>query len=535
MKSPLHILHLEDNPHDSALVQATLKSADLAHVMTTVQNRAGFIAALESGGIDLVLSDHSLQDFDGLQATQIVRQRWPELPVILVSGCLGEEKAVDSLKSGATDYVVKDRLVRLAPAVRRAMREVESRAEHRRLEGQFIEAQKMEVIGQFAAGIAHDFNNMLGVIMGNVNLITTDLDPASPLNEFTEEIRHATERASGLTRQLLVFSRKQTVQPVVLDLNDTIHNLDKMLRRLVGENVVLKHVPGRQIGRIKADPGYLSQVLMNLVVNARDAMPHGGQITITTENVLLEGEADGRTDRPGPGEYVTLLVTDTGHGMSEEVKRRLFEPFFTTKAVGKGTGLGLSTCHAIVQQSGGQIAVESEPDRGATFKIYFPRIDQPLTVVAEATSNTPLPRGVEMVLIVEDEPALRNLARRILLAQGYKVLAAANGLEALQVANQHAGPAIQLVVTDVVMPEMGGKAMAEWLKATYPDLKILFTSGYTDEAIAHHGVLETGVAFLPKPYTPAILTRKVREMLDGETGTAIFRNHAAGPQLNPQP
>jgi signal transduction histidine kinase len=393
------------------------------------------------------------------------------LPLILVAGALGEEQAIDLLKSGATDYVVKDRLLRLAPAVRRAMQEVESRADHRRLEAKFIEAQKMEVIGQFAAGIAHDFNNMLGVIMGNLNFIATDIDQASPLQEFTEEIRLAVERASGLTRQLLVFSRKQTVQPVVLDLNDTIHTLGKMLRRLIGENIVLKHLPGPGIGRIKADPGYVSQLLMNLVVNARDAMPHGGQITITTENVVFEGDSVRPPAPANPGQYVALVVTDTGHGMSEEVKRHVFEPFFTTKPAGRGTGLGLSTCHSIVQQSGGHIAVESEPGLGASFKIYFPRVDQQLAVVAEAAPNVPPPRGVETVLIVEDEPSLRNLARRILLAQGYEVLSAANGLEALRVVNEHTSSTIQLVVTDVVMPEMGGKAMADWLKTTYPELK----------------------------------------------------------------
>jgi len=262
---------------------------------------------------------------------------------------------------------------------------------------------------------------------------------------------------------------------------------------------------------------------MNLVVNARDAMPHGGQITITTENVFFAGDSVRPPAPANPGQYVALVVTDTGHGMSEEVKRHVFEPFFTTKPAGRGTGLGLSTCHSIVQQSGGHIAVESEPGLGASFKIYFPRVDQPLAVVAAPASNVPPPRGVETLLIVEDEPALRNLARRILLAQGYEVLTAANGLEALRVVNEHTSSTIQLVVTDVVMPEMGGKAMAEWLKTTYPDLKILFTSGYTDEAIAHHGVLDIGMAFLPKPYTPAILARKVRELLDGETGAAIFR------------
>ena len=245
MKSPLHILHLEDDPNDAALVQSTLEAEGITCATTCVQNRDDFVAALERGGIDLILSDFSLPAFDGLSAIAIVRARWPDLPVILVSGTLGEERAIDSLKSGATDYVLKEHLSRLAPAVRRAMQEVEERAERRRLEAQFIEAQKMEVIGQLASGVAHDFNNILAVIIGYSDLITSDLGPDSPLRKYTEEIRHASERAAGLTRQLLVFSRKQTVQPVVLDLNDVVKDLDKMLRRLIDENIEMTIVPGK--------------------------------------------------------------------------------------------------------------------------------------------------------------------------------------------------------------------------------------------------------------------------------------------------
>ena len=514
MKSPLHILHLEDDPNDAALVQSTLEAEGITCATTCVQNRDDFVAALERGGIDLILSDFSLPAFDGLSAIAIARAGWPDLPFILVSGTLGEELAIDSLKSGATDYVLKDHLSRLAPAVRRAMQEVEERAERQRLEAQFIEAQKMEVIGQLASGVAHDFNNILAVIIGYSDLMTSDLGPDSPLRKYTEEIRHASERAAGLTRQLLVFSRKQTVQPVVLDLNDVVKDLDKMLRRLIDENIEMTIVPGKQIGRVKADSGYVGQVLMNLVVNARDAMPNGGKLTIATNNVTLD-ENYART-HPGviPGDYVMLSVSDTGTGMTDEVKALLFEAFFTTKPMGKGTGLGLATCQTIVQQSGGHIDVYSEVGKGTTFKIYFPRVEQPLDVAARPIQNGPLPRGTETLLVVEDEPSVRHLARGVLESQGYEVLSASNGQDALHVAREHKGSPIRLVVTDVIMPLMGGKVMAEWLKTTYPDLKILFTSGYTDDAIAHHGVLEAGVEFLPKPYTPATLARKVRELLD---------------------
>jgi two-component system, cell cycle sensor histidine kinase and response regulator CckA len=420
-------------------------------------------------------------------------------------------------------------------------------AERRRLEGQFIEAQKMEVIGQLASGVAHDFNNILGVIMGYSDMIMSELGPDGPLREYTEEIRHASERAAGLTQQLLIFSRKQTVQPVVLDLNDVVKGLDKMLRRLIGDNIEMTIVPGKQIGCIKADSGHVGQVLMNLVVNARDAMPNGGKLTIATNNVTLDENcppcgAGGGTS-PGqvhpvrlpplthgagsstpqgkgthadatPGEYVMLSVSDTGTGMTGEVKARLFEAFFTTKPSGKGTGLGLATCQTIVQQSGGHIGVYSEVGRGTTFKVYFPRVDQSLDASAQVVKTGPLPRGTETLLVVEDEPSVRHLVTDMLKAQGYNVLRANNGQDALRVAGEHKGAPIRLVVTDVIMPLMGGKVMAEWLKTTYPDLKILFTSGYTEDAMTRRGMIEVEVEFLSKPYAPATLVRKVRKMLD---------------------
>ncbi len=514
MKSPLHILHLEDDPNDAALVQSTLEAGGITCAITCVQKRDDFVAALERDGVDLILSDFTLPGFDGLSALEIAHAKWPAIPLILLSGTLGEERAIDALKSGATDYVVKERLARLVPAVHRAMKEVEERVERQHLEAEFIEAQKMEVVGQLAGGVAHDFNNILAVIMGYSELTMERLGPDHVLKNNLEMIRSAAGQAAGLTRQLLIFSRKQAVQPVVLDLNDVVNDLDKMLRRLIDENIELTVVPGKQIGRIKADSGYVGQVLMNLVVNARDAMPNGGKLTIATDNVALD-ENYART-HPGaiPGDYVMLSVSDTGTGMTDEVKARLFEAFFTTKPKGKGTGLGLATCQSIVQQSGGHIGVDSEVGKGTTFEIYFPRVEQPLDVAARLLQTGPLPRGTETLLVVEDEPAVRHLARDVLEAQGYEVLRAANGQHALHVAREHKGSPIRLVITDVIMPRMGGKVMAEWLKATYPNLKILFTSGYMDDAIARHGVLEPGVQFLPKPYTPTTLVRKVREMLD---------------------
>jgi signal transduction histidine kinase len=357
MKSPLHILHLEDDPNDAALVQSTLETEGIACATTCVQNRADFVAALERGGTDIIFSDCALPSFNGMTALKIAWKQFPDIPFILVSGTLGEELAIDSLKSGATDYVLKEHLARLAPAVRRAMQDVEDRAEHKRLENQLIQAQKMEVIGNLAGGVAHDFNNMLGVIMGYSEIIMTKLPAEDPLQEHAEQIQHAAERALGLTRQLLVFSRKQTVLPVVLDLNATLGNMDKMLRQLIDENIDLRIVAGNDLGRINADSGYVGQVLMNLVVNALDAMPSGGKLTIATNNATLD-ENYARTHTGAiPGDYVALSVSDTGTGMTDEVKTHLFEAFFTTKSKGKGTGLGLATCQTIVQQSGGHISV----------------------------------------------------------------------------------------------------------------------------------------------------------------------------------
>jgi CheY-like chemotaxis protein len=362
--------------------------------------------------------------------------------------------------------------------------------------------------------VAHDFNNILAIIMGYNHLLEADLEPDSPLRKYTAAVQHSADRATGLTQQLLIFSRKQKVQPVVLDLNAAVKELDKMLQRLIGEDIGMEIVPGKGTGRIKADPGYLWQVLMNLVVNARDAMPNGGQITIATKNVMLDG--DYARTHPGvvPGNQVMLSISDTGTGMTDEVKARIFEAFFTTKPEGKGTGLGLATCQTIVQQSGGHIDVDSRVGRGTTFKIYFPLVDEPLDGDTKFIKTGPMPRGTETLLLVEDEPDVRHLAQRVLEAQGYTVLRANNGQDALRVVREHQGPPIRLVLTDVIMPQMGGKAMADWLQTTYPDLKILFTSGYPDEAMAEHGVTKAGIDFLAKPYTPATLTRKVREMLD---------------------
>ncbi len=392
--------------------------------------------------------------------------------------------------------------------------EFKAKAERHLLQAQFIEGQKMDVIGQLAGGVAHDFNNILAIIIGCNDMITLKLGADNPVRKYNEEIRLASERAVGLTRQLLVFIRKETVLPVVLNPNNVMEDMDKMLRRLIDQNIEMTIVPGQQVGRIKADSGYVGQILMNLVVNARDAMPNGGKLTIATKNVVLDETYLRKHPDVIPGPYVMISVSDTGTGITDEVQQHLFKPFFTTKPPGKGTGLGLATCQTIAQQSGGYIDVYSEVGHGTTFKVYFPRVEMPLNMTPRPFQLGTLPRGSETILIVEDEPSVKNLACGILEAQGYKVISASNGRDALQVVEGHQGPPILLVVTDVIMPLMGGKEMAEKLKTQRPELMILFTSGYTDDAITRHGVLEKGVEFLPKPYTPTILAHKVREMLD---------------------
>jgi len=527
MKSPIYILHVEDNAKDAALINATLKAGGITCATTRVQTRDDFVAALELG-FDLILSDFTLPRFDGLSALNIAQAQQPDLPVIFVSGTLGEERAIEALKSGATDYVLKEGVSRLVPAVRRAMQEVEERAERRRLEAQFIAGQKMDVIGQLAGGVAHDFNNILAVIIGYCHLMRSDLDPASPLLKYAEEIRHASERAAGLTRQLLIFSRKQTVQPVVIDLNDVVSDMDQLLRRLIDANIEMTLVPGKSIGCIHADSGYVGQVLMNLVVNARDAMPYGGKLVISTKGVVVDEKYADIHMRQFPGEYVVLSVSDTGTGMTDEVKARLFEPLFTTKPSGKGTGLGLVTCQNIMQLSGGQIRFYSESGKGTTFEIYFPRQNGADKTPAQPNDSEVAARGTETILVVDDEPTVRHLARAVLEGHGYKVLEASNGEEGILMVRDFKGPAIRLVLADVIMPLMGGKAMAELLNMTNPEIGILFSSGYSDEAITRYGVREPGVEFLAKPYTPTMLARKVREMLDkGSASASPTRSVAA--------
>jgi two-component system cell cycle sensor histidine kinase/response regulator CckA len=386
-------------------------------------------------------------------------------------------------------------------------------SERKKLEAQLRMAQKMEAVGQLAGGIAHDFNNLLGVIIGWSEVFEERLDQNDPLRPKAEQIKKAGQRAAALTRQLLAFSRNQVLDPKVLDLNAVVADTLKMLQRLIGDSIELITIPAPELGRVKADQGQIEQVIMNLAINARDAMPQGGKVTITIANEDMDDISIRQHPGAVQGSYVTLSVSDMGCGMDHETQAHIFEPFFTTKELGKGTGLGLSTVYGIMKRSGGYISVYSELGRGTTFKCYLPRIEQSVTQETPVRNSKDLVRGWETILLVEDAQPLRELARELLEDHGYTVLEAANGASAVQVAEKYGKP-IHLLLTDVVMPGMDGSKLAERMDDSYPGIKVLYMSGYTDDAIVHHGVLDYGLTLLQKPFTRESLTCKVREVLD---------------------
>ena len=394
---------------------------------------------------------------------------------------------------------------------------IEDISDRRALEEQLVQSQKMEAIGRLAGGVAHDFNNLLTAILGYSNLVLDELEPSNPARQDVNEMRKAAESAAALTQQLLAFSRKQILQPQVLDLNAAVTRADGLLQRLIGEDIALVSRLDTDLDRITADAGQIEQVILNLAINARDAMPHGGKLTIETMNVELDEAYAAKHPSSVPGPHVMLAVSDTGIGMDQETLVHVFEPFFTTKRRGEGTGLGLSTVYGIVKQSGGSIWVYSEPGRGTTFKVYFPRVvaGAPVERVTALTEGL---HGTETVLLAEDQPEVRSVGSAVLRRYGYRVLEAANGEEALAIIRSHQGQ-IHLLLSDVVMPSMNGPELARRVQAEHPGIRVLFASGYTDDAIVRHGVLDRGVAFLQKPFTPTALLKKIRELLDAQVST----------------
>jgi two-component system cell cycle sensor histidine kinase/response regulator CckA len=386
--------------------------------------------------------------------------------------------------------------------------------ERKRFENQLIQSQKMETVGKLTGGIAHEFNSILTAIIGQSELLVAELPPGGSPAKSASEIRQAAGRAAALTQQLLAYGRKQFLKPETIDLNRLIAGLEGVLRNIVGGDVALQVLAAASLQAVEADAGQVEQVIVNMVMNARDAMPKGGNLTLETANVAFDEESVGRYPELKAGNYVMLAISDTGTGMSEAVKARLFEPFFTTKAVGQGTGLGLSTCYGIIKQSGGHINAYSEPGRGTTFKIYLPQVEQTVKTPVQRPVSLALPSGTETVLLVEDDPALREMAGTLLRRLGYKVWVAANGVEALTLKQQPDVGHIDLLFTDVVMPHMSGKELADRVQALNPHTRILFTSAYTENATVHQGVLEKGTSLLQKPYTPSGLANKLRKVLD---------------------
>jgi two-component system, cell cycle sensor histidine kinase and response regulator CckA len=638
MGVPLRLLLVEDSEDDALLVVRELTRAGFSPAAERVDSRATMESALDRQSWDLIIGDYSMPDFRGADALALVRERGLDVPFVIVSGTIGEERAVAAMKAGASDYVPKDNLKRLVPVIERELREAAGRRERlataaalrqmeasfstlvehapigiyrstpagrflsanialahmlgydsvadvlaldlardvyadpaerqrllerdaytereyddveatwkrkdggrvtvqlsvravrrpngtveyyetfvrdltqqRRLESQLLHSQKMEAVGRLAGGVAHDFNNLLTVILSYSDLLLEDLPSDAKDREDVEEIRKAAVAASSLTRQLLAFSRQQVLQPRILEINTVVTGTEKLLRRLLGEDVRLTASLAPDLGNVKVDPGQLEQIIMNLAVNARDAMPRGGQLTIETANVDMDAAYVAGHPVAQPGRYVMLAVSDTGIGMDAQTQARIFEPFFTTKEPGKGTGLGLATVYGIVQQSGGFIWVYSELGRGTSFKIYLPRVNEAATAAPEAAPA--LRRGSETVLVAEDVAQVRDVASAMLRRHGYTVLEAADAETALRLARQHQGE-IHLLLTDVVMAGASGRELADSLVKRRPNLKVLYMSGYTDDAVVRHGVLQEGIAYLQKPFTPESLARKLRAVLD---------------------
>jgi signal transduction histidine kinase/ActR/RegA family two-component response regulator len=520
VKTPLRILHLEDDPLDAELITTTLMEGNIPCESQLVDTPQAFLAALKERRMDLILADYSIPGFDGMTALTMARQHCPDVPFLFVSATIGEELAIDAMHQGATDCVLKQRLGRLVPSVQRALRELDDRAERKRAEEalrqsekQFRQSQKMEAVGRLAGGIAHDFNNLLTVIMGYSHVLFTELGPQHPLRGKIEETLKAGERAATLIRQLLTFSSKQSLAPKILSLNTAVTSLESLLRRLIGEDIKLISQLDPTNGQLHADQAQLEQVLVNLVVNARDAMPNGGTLTIETARVELTRTPVYHLTPLLPGHYVRLSVSDTGCGMDRKTQSHIFEPFFTTKAEGKGSGLGLSTVFGIVSQCGGAIDVTSRVGHGTRFDLYFPSVESDILAAVPAQPSGDPQKGTETILLVEDEPSVRTLVRDELRKLGYRVIEAKNGIEACLLATQQAG-SFQLLLTDVVMPGMAGRELAQHLSVIKPDLRTLFMSGYLDDVGIMAGQEEGMSSFLQKPFTPEVLARAVRNLLD---------------------
>jgi len=508
---PLRVLFIEDSENDAMLQVGLLKQAGYDVVHERVQSEEGLEEALDRTW-DVLISDHSMPQFQGTDALKIVRQRGIDVPFIFVSGTIGEDSAVAALKVGAQDYLMKSNLGRLVPSVQRELRESEARHQRKLLETQVHQLQRFEAIGRLAGGVAHDFNNVIGAIMGWADLGVHAAQADSDLQDKFLKIRSQADRASALTRQLLAFARRQMLQPRNTNLNELAKEEISLLRNVIGERIEIQMELAQDLSVVWADPGQIEQVLMNLCLNARDAMPNGGRLLIETRNVTLGDEYKQLHPYAIPGRYVLLRVLDSGFGMDSEALTHIFEPFFTTKEMGRGTGLGLATVYGIVKQHKGFIDVESKVGEGSAFYVYLPIGDGPAHE-PERTSVESLRGGSERILIAEDNEDLREAAKEILESLGYKVTVAKDGEEAVRAFEESAEP-FDLVLMDVVMPKMNGPEAYLKMASLKPGTRVIFSTGYATEANLIHVQTRQKATVLQKPYGSQYLAQKLRETLD---------------------
>jgi signal transduction histidine kinase len=512
VRGALRILILEDQPADAELEQRLLRREGVDFTAVVVDTEETFLRQLDAFGPDVILSDYSLPGFSGQDALKIVTERYPHVPFVFLSGALGEEAAVELIRQGATDYVLKDRPARLATVVRRAVDEAEQRAERARLEARLQQAKRLESLGKLAGGVAHDFNNLLGIVLNYMSFVGEELakDPSQihweAVRDDITAVETAVQRAVDLTRQLLTFGRGEVLQPCVLSIDDVVADAGQLLARALGEHIELATVLAGGLGPVFADRGQIEQALVNLAVNARDAMPAGGRLTIETAGVELDQARAGEPADLPPGRYIRVKVSDTGTGIPKGVIDRVFEPFFTTKPQGAGIGLGLAASYGIVARADGAISIDSEPGQGTTVTILLPVTDR-----TAGPAREPDPGTGSVVLLVEDEPAVREMTRRMLERRGYHVLTAATGPDAVALASRPGQ--IDVLLTDVMMPEMPGTEVADRIRALRPGLRVLFMSGYTQGALSARGVLGPGSGFLEKPFSRASLLAKLNEVL----------------------
>ncbi|HEY2546686.1 MAG TPA: response regulator [Candidatus Acidoferrum sp.] len=512
MGAPIRLLIAEDSEDDSELVVRELRRGGYDVKFARVDTPAALEAACDSQEWDLVISDFSMPQFSGIDALALVRKKKPEVPFIFVSGTMGEETAVAAMRDGAQDYLMKNNLKRLVPAVQRELREAEEHRARKDLEKHVHHLQKFEAIGRLAGGVAHDFNNMIGAIMGWAEMGYGESQPQSRARERFQKIRELSERAAKLTAQLLAFGRRQILQPRRVNLNILVQEEMNFLGKVIGADVEVRIVADPNLRVTMADPTQVEQVLMNLCLNARDAMPNGGRLIIETHNVEI-GDEYCRTHAYGkPGSYVLLSVSDGGIGMDAATLERIFEPFFTTKEVGRGTGLGLATVYGIVKQHEGFIYVYSEPGKGTSFRVYL-RADDGLHDAREAPADEAPQKGTETILVVDDHEEVRESTNEMLQALGYRTILARNGVEALELFQKNSAE-IDLVMLDVVMPQLSGPDAFSKMAEVRPGIRVIFTTGYTPEAASLISLVEKGAAILQKPYGLTSLSNLIRSTLD---------------------